>query len=168
MSTESTALDERLGELESLLSDELSAYTHLVNRLPFKLALIKKNRAAQLERLMAQEAEEMQVLAGIERQRAAIMTALSAQLPAPVATLRELLAQLSGARAERLGKLGDELRAKVADLQAGNQTCRELLRLSIDYATYTLDLIAQAAAPEGMTYDGSVAQAPSLLLDRRA
>lgn len=168
MAAQAMALDERLDELDSLLSGELSAYTHLVNRLPFKLALIKKNRTEQLERLMAQEAEEMQALAGIDRQRAEVMAALSALLPAPVTTLRELLAELSGPRQARLAQLGEDLRAKVADLQAGNQTCRELLRLSIDYATYTLDLIAQAATPEGMTYDGSVAQAPSLLLDRRA
>lgn len=161
-------LEERLGALESLLSDELSAYTHLVNRLPFKLALIKKNRAAQLERLMAQEAEEMEALSGHERRRAEVMEAIAGMLPQPAATLRELLAQITGPRQARLATLGSELRAKVADLQAGNETCRELLRLSIDYATYTLDLIAQAAAPEGMTYDGSVAQAPSLLLDRRA
>ncbi len=161
-------LEEQLAELESLLRDELSAYTHLVNRLPFKIALIKKNRATQFERLIAQESGEMEVLNGLERQRAEVSEAIARILPLPARTLNEMLPQIPVAWQERLAPLGSELRARVADLQAGNQTCRDLLRLSIDYAAYTLDLIAQAATPEGMVYDGSVAQAPSLLVDRRA
>lgn len=162
------ALDEQLAELESLLRDELSAYTHLVNRLPFKIALIKKNRAAQLERLMAQEASEMEVLNGLELKRSEVSAAIARILPQPAQTLRDMLPQMPEAWRKRLAPLGEDLRAKVEDLQAGNHTCRELLRLSIDYASYTLDLIAQAATPDGGVYDGSVAQAPSLLLDRRA
>jgi flagellar biosynthesis/type III secretory pathway chaperone len=161
-------LEELLAELESLLRDELSAYTHLVNRLPFKIALIKKNRAAQFERLIAQESGEMQVLDGLERQRAEVSEAIARMLPQPARTLNEMLPLIAPAWRERLAPLGSELRAKVDDLQAGNQTCRDMLRLSIDYAAFTLDLIAQAATPEGMVYDGSVAQAPSLLVDRRA
>ena len=168
MDVQAMGLDDQLAELESLLRDELSAYTHLVNRLPFKIALIKKNRAAQLERLMAQEASEMEVLDGLERRRAEVSAAIAQHLPQPAQTLREMLPQLSAAWRERIAPVGDELRAKVSELQAGNGTCRELLRLSIDYAAYTLDLIAQAATPDGMVYDGSVAQAPSLLLDWRA
>lgn len=161
-------LEEHLAELESLLRDELSAYTHLVNRLPFKIALIKKNRAAQLERLMAQEAGEMEVLSGLEQRRAEVSRAIAQILPQPAQALSELLPQLPDAWQKRLAPLGDELRAKVQDLQAGNQTAKELLHLSIEYANYTLELIAQAATPDGMVYDGSVSQAPSLLLDRRA
>lgn len=168
MDEQQRALEAQLTELESLLRDELTAYSHLVSRLPFKLALIKKNRATQLERLMAQEAEEMEVLSGLDRKRAEVSQAIARMMPLPADSLKELLPQLSPDWQTRLAPLGEELRAKVQDLQAGNETCRELLRLSIDYASYTLDLIAQAATPEGMVYDGSVAQAPSLLLDRRA
>ena len=110
----------------------------------------------------------MGVLEGLERQRAGLSEAIARSLPRSARTLKELLPQIPAAWQARIAPLGDELRAKVEDLQAGNQTCRELLRLSIDYAAYTLDLIAQAATPDGMVYDGSVAQAPSLLLDRRA
>ncbi|MNR86234.1 FlgN protein [compost metagenome] len=161
-------LEELLAELESLLRDELSAYTHLVNRLPFKIALIKKNRAAQLERLIAQETGEMEVLSGLDLRRTEVSRAIAQQLPQPAQSLKELLPQLSESWRNRLAPLGDELRAKVEDLQAGNQTSKELLALSIDYAAYTLEVIAQAATPEGMVYDGSVSEAPSLLLDRRA
>jgi len=161
-------LEEHLTELESLLRDELSAYTHLVNRLPFKIALIKKNRSAQLDRLMAQEAGEMEVLSGLDLRRTEVSRAIAQQLAQPTQTLKDLLLQLPESWRNRLAPLGDELRAKVEDLQAGNQTCKELLRLSIDYAAYTLEVIAQAATPDGMVYDGSVSQAPSLLLDRRA
>jgi|GEM_PF-3407463 FlgN protein. len=161
-------LEELLAELESLLRDELSAYTHLVNRLPFKIALIKKNRAAQLERLIAQETGEMEVLSGLDLRRAEVSRAIAQQLPQPAQSLKELLPQLSESWRNRLAPLGDELRAKVEELQAGNQTSKELLALSIDYANYTLEVIAQAATPEGMVYDGSVSEAPSLLLDRRA
>lgn len=168
MAEQSKGLEAQLAELEALLREELAAYVHLVNRLPFKLALIKKNRAVQLERLIVQEAGEMEVLGGLESKRAELSAAIAARLPQPASTLRELLPQLPAPWQGRLGSLGDELRVKVQELQAGNQTCRELLRLSVDYAAYTLDLIAQAATPEGMVYDGSVAQAPSLILDRRA
>ncbi len=163
-----TGLDEPLAELEAILRDELAAYTHLVNRLPFKLALIKKNRTEQLGRLLTQEASEMRALDALELRRCEVSGAIASHFQAPVQTLNELLPLLSPAWRKRLAPLGDDLRLKVADLQAGNHTCRELLRLSIDYATYTLDVIAQAATPDGLVYDGSVAQAPSLLLDWRA
>jgi flagellar biosynthesis/type III secretory pathway chaperone len=107
-------------------------------------------------------------LSGLERQRAEVSRAIAQLLPQPAQSLSELLPQLTEAWRNRLAPLGDELRAKVEDLQAGNQTCRELLSLSIEYANYTLELVAQAATPEGMVYDGSVSQAPSLLVDRRA
>lgn len=168
MDARPTELEALLTELESLLRDELSAYTHLVNRLPFKIALIKKNRAAQLERLMAQEAGEMEVLSGLERQRAEVSRAIAQQMPQPATSLKELLPQLAPSWQNRLAPLGDDLRARVEDLRAGNHSCQELLRLSIDYANYTLELVAQAATPDGMVYDGSVSDAPSLLLDRRA
>jgi hypothetical protein len=161
-------LESRLSELEVLLREELSAYTHLVNRLPFKLALIKKNRTAQLERLLVQEAAEMEALSALEVRREALAKAIAGNLPQPAETFRGMLGQVPAEFRERLEPLGNELRAKVEDLQAGNRTCQELLRLSIEYAAFTLDLIAQAAAPEGMTYDGGVNQAPSLILDRRA
>lgn len=168
MDVTAMTLEEKLTELESLLRDELSAYTHLVNRLPFKIALIKKNRAAQLERLMAQESGEMEVLAGLERRRAELSESLAAHFSQPAATLRDLLPQVTPAWRDRLAPLGEQLRVKVEELRAGNATCQELLRLSLDYVSYTLDLIAQAATPDGMVYDGSVAPAPSLLLDWRA
>lgn len=163
-----SGMESQLLELETLLRDELTVCGHMVNRLPFKLALIKKNRTAQLERLIVQEAEDMAAMGELEARRVAICEAIAREHPLAEPTLKAQLSALPRAWQERLEPLGAELRTKVEELQAGNRTCRELLNLSIAYAAYTLELIAQAATPDGMGYGDHGATAPSLLLDRRA
>ena len=164
-------METQLLTLEATLRDEAALYSTLVNRLPFKLALIRKNRVEQLGRLTRQEEEEIRQLQVLERTRAACMSELAVLLgPGVEERLNTLLPRLSAEWRLRLSPLGEKLRQLTRTLKEGHETARVLLGASLDYTDLTMSLIGRAVAQSQTTIYGAppIIQAPSLLLDRRA
>lgn len=151
--------------LEALLRQEIATYTSLVNRIPLKVALIKKNQAAQLERITTQEETDLRRLVQLEAERAELTSEIVTQWPDTPATLSGLLSRIER---PQLRDLGVQLRTLVERLHEGNRLCAMLLNASLDYLGATMEIIASAAAtPTGYGTDEPVS-APSLILDRRA
>lgn len=163
-------MESSLTRLEGTLRDEIRAYTALVNRLPFKLALIKKQRIEQLERMVSQEEEELRQLAELELGRAATVRELCHLLPGVEPRLAALLPHLPAARRATLTELGDSLVALTRRLREGHAEVAARLRTCLEVIDFTMDMVGQAVAnAQPATYGGSPgAYAPSILLDRRA
>lgn len=167
-------MEELLTALERTMRDEVAAYTVLVNRLPFKTALIRKNRVDQLEFMTRQEEGELKHLTALESERAAVVHELSSALglegePALSGILPGLCAEWQA----KLGPLGDRLKELALALRSGNDTCQILLRASLEYIDFTMQMVGDAVANAQPTvYGGGLAEpdanSPSLLLDRRA
>lgn len=167
-------MEELLTVLERTMRDEVAAYTVLVNRLPFKTALIRKNRVDQLEHMTRQEEEELRRLTELERLRAEVVSQL---LPAfgqgLEPTLAAMLPRLSPEWQAKLQPLGERLKEQAIALRSGNETCQVLLQASLEYIDFTLQMVGSAVAnTQPNVYGGGMAEpeanSPSLLLDRRA
>lgn len=164
-------METQLMALEAALHDEVAIYSALVNRLPFKLALIRKNRIEQLERLTLQEEADLKRLSELERERMRCVTGLVAFIGSGVGPrLSSLVPHLSGAWRERLNPLGEKLRCLILALREGHETARVLLTASLDYVDLTMSIVGRAVTNAQSTLYGGApsVRAPSLLLDRRA
>lgn len=164
-------METQLLALEAILRDEVAIYSTLVNRLPFKLALIRKNRIEQLDRLTQQEEADLKRLSKLERERAACVAELIPQLGSGVSPrLSAFLPMVPGAWRERLAPLGEKLRHHIEALREGHETAKVLLKASLDYVDLTMNLVGQAVAnAQPAMYGGAPSvQSPSLLLDWRA
>lgn len=167
-------MDELLMALERLLRDEVAAYTVLVNRLPFKTALIRKNRVEQLEHMTRQEEAELKRLTELERDRAQTVRQLVAALDTDAEpALAAILPRLAPEWQATLRPLGDRLKELAGALRTGNETCQILLRASLEYIDFTMQMVGNAVAnAQPNVYGGGMTEpevnSPSLLLDRRA
>ncbi|MNY00166.1 hypothetical protein D3C86_1326490 [compost metagenome] len=73
----------------------------------------------------------------------------------------------------RLAPLGDRLREQVGALREGHETCKILLKASLEYVDITMQLVSRTVAnAQPLMYGGADEEtplhSPSLLLDRRA
>lgn len=167
-------MEQQLTALETALRDEVAAYTVLVNRLPFKIALIRKNRVSQLENLTRQEEAEIKRLAELERCRIQAMRELRRLISNDVnSTLSGLLGHVPLGWRDRLAGLGESLRKLARELHDGHETCQVLLRASLEYVDFTMQLVASTLAQSqsdvyGGTFSDGERRSPSILLDRRA
>lgn len=167
-------MEELLTALERAMRDEVAAYTVLVNRLPFKTALIRKNRVDQLEFMTRQEEGELKRLAALEHDRVAVVRELVAAIgPGVEPALSGILPLLSVEWQAKLQPLGERLRDQALALRSGNDTCQILLRASLEYIDFTMQMVGNAVAnAQPSVYGGGMAESeansPSLLLDRRA
>jgi hypothetical protein len=165
-----------LDRLESLLEAEAQGYAAFLTRLPLKLALIKKGQVAPLETFVAREAEEQQKLRQLERERIAVSSEVAHDLGLPAdATLAEILPKVPADRRARLGVLRDRLITQSEKLKEGNERCDLLLRASLDFIKYSLEVIGTILNPEerlaDMIYgpgESGPAKSGSVLLNRTA
>ncbi|MBO9540055.1 flagellar export chaperone FlgN [bacterium] len=167
-------METQLAALEAALRHEVAAYQGLLNRLPFKLALIRKNRVDQLEHLTRQEEADLARLLGFERERNQSVQAILSALPAGTEpSLSGILPHLTPDWHSRLAPLGDRLREQVGALREGHETCKILLKASLEYVDITMQLVSRTVAnAQPLMYGGADEEtplhSPSLLLDRRA
>lgn len=163
-----------LDQLELVLGHQVAAMTAVKNWQPRKVELIKSNRLAELEAFNQREEEQVQRLQAAEAQRAALITmialelGLDAQIP-----LQELLPHLPASHQERLAARAEQLKGLIAQIRDGQALVSELLRVSLDYVHFSIDIfaqLAQAAPPTGYG-DLGAASPPSggsWLVDRQA
>lgn len=165
-------METQLSRLESILREEVSAYAALVSRLPFKIALIKKNRVEQLERMVGQEETEQKRLFELGAARVACVQDLITTMPAGTScTLSGILPHLGATWRRTLQELGEQLAQLVSALREGQATCTILLRTSLEFVDFTMQIVGRAmvnAQPALYGSEPAPAYAPSILLDRRA
>lgn len=163
-----------LDQLELVLGHQVAALTAVKNWLPRKIELVKSNRLAELEAFNQREDEQVQRLQAAEAQRHALITmialelGLDAQLP-----LQDLLAHLPASHQESLAARAEQLKGLIAQIRDGQALVSELLRVSLDYVHFSIDIfaqLAQAAPPTGYGDLGAASPPPggSWLVDRQA
>lgn len=165
-----------LDQLELVLGHQVAAMTALKNWMPRKIELIKRHRLDELEAFTRREEEQVGRLQQAESQRQVLVSMIALELgldgQVPLTTL---LAHIPPAVASRLADKADQLAALVVQLRAGQAEIAELLRISLDYVHFSMDVFAQlatAAPPVAYGY-GGLGEAPppqtaSWLVDRQA
>lgn len=165
-----------LDQLELVLGHQVAALTALKNWLPRKVELVKRHRLDELEAFTRREEEQVGRLQQAESQRQVLVSMIALELgldgSAPLSTL---LGHMPVQVAERIAEKANQLAALVVQLRQGQQEVAELLRLSLDYVHFSMDVFAQlatAAPPMAYGYGGLGESAPpqtaSWLVDRQA
>jgi hypothetical protein len=165
-----------LDQLELVLGHQVAAMTALKNWMPRKIELIKGHRLEELEAFTRREEEQVARLQQAESQRQVLVSMLALELGleggSPLSTL---LAYLPEAAQDRIAAKGDALAALVVQLKQGQQEIADLLRVSLDYVHFSMDVFAQlvtAAPPTAYGYGGAAEAPPqssaSWLVDRQA
>jgi hypothetical protein len=165
-----------LDQLELVLAQQVAGMTALKNWLPRKIELIKGNRLAELEAFNQREEEQVGRLQQAEAQRQVLLGLIAMELGLPnggATPLSELLPHVDGPARDRLAERGNQLASLVQQLKDGQAVVSELLRVSLQYVHYTMDVFAQlatAAPPTGYGDSGDLHARPtaSWLVDRQA
>lgn len=165
-----------LDQLELVLGHQVAALTALKNWMPRKIDLIKRHRLEELEAFTRREEEQVARLQQAESQRQVLVSMLALELGLEGgAPLSMLLAYLPEAAQDRIASQGDALASLVMQLKQGQQEIADLLRVSLDYVHFSMDVFAQlvtAAPPTAYGYGGAAEAPPSSsaswLVDRQA
>jgi hypothetical protein len=167
-------MNAHLDQLEQTLGQQVAGLTAIKNWLPRKLELIKGHRLQELEAFNAREEEQVTRLSQAESQRQVLLGLLARDLGlAAPPTLAELIGLVPAPYAERLQARREQLQTLTEQIREGQRTQAELLRVSLDFVHYSMDVFAQlatAAPAQGYGHAGDVA-APttaSWLVNRKA
>ncbi|HEY9722665.1 MAG TPA: flagellar export chaperone FlgN [Oscillatoriaceae cyanobacterium] len=167
-------MNAHLDQLELVLANQVAGLTALCNWQLRKIELIKGRRVQDLAAFVQREEEQVARLQQAESQRQALMGLLALEMGLDAAMpLSELLPHLPEAYQERLGKRREQLRALVEKLREHQPLINELLRVSLDYVHFSMDIFAKLAAvvrpsSYGSTGDVAAPQLSSWLVDRQA
>jgi hypothetical protein len=146
-----------LDQLELVLAQQIAGLTSVKNWLPRKLELIKTHKLPELEAFNRREEEQVSRLTQAESQRQVLLGLLARELGLDATpTLGELMALVGPEYAERLALRRDQLTALTDQIREGQALTNELLRVSLDFVHYSIDIFAKlaVATPAG-GYGGS-------------
>lgn len=163
-----------LDQLELVLANQVAGLTALCNWQPRKVELIKARRVEELAAFVQREEAQVARLQQAESQRQALLGLLGLEMGLDASQpLSALLPHFPEDYRERLSKKGEQLRGLVAQLREHQPLLNELLRLSLDYVHFSMDVFAQLAtavrpSAYGRSGDVAVPQVASWLVDRQA
>lgn len=175
-----TSIQAHLDQLDLMLGHQVAAMTALKNWLPRKIELIKKHQLADLEAFNSREEEQVGRLQQAESQRQVLVTMIALELGLDGKTsLSELLPHVPSTHRERLTTKADQLKALIQQIKEGHALASELLRVSLEYVHFSMDIFAQlatAAPPTGYSaghagfgdMDAPPSASASWLVDRQA
>lgn len=168
-------MEAQLQALDAVLRDELDLVRALVGRLPYKMAVIRKNLVDQLARITEVEAVDQLRLAHLEQSREDVLRDLCDALGVPhTPRLIELSGLLPLPWKHQFDATGLELKAAVEALRVGHESCQTMLRAATETVELTMSLVADRMRESRVRLYGNApreADAParsSVLLDWRA
>lgn len=167
-------MDAHLEQLDLVLGQQVAGLTALRNWLPRKIELIKSNRQDELLAFTQREEEQVSRLQAAESQRTVLMGLIALELGLDASLpLSQLIPHLPVSHQERLAKRRDQLNNVVAALREGQIQADGLLRFSLEYVHFTMDVFAQLASAVpahsyGSSGDMSAPSSASWLVDRQA
>lgn len=135
-------------ELYEQLRQEAEQQEALAERLAQKNELLVAGQVEallKLDRELMAEGRKARVLAGRRQE-------LMARMGCPDAPLSRLISRLDGEASARFSGMRDRLRLAVRTVEQRNQDNRDLLALSLNWLQETVNIIANAVAPEGACY----------------
>lgn len=161
-------------QLDLVLGQQVAGLTCVKNWLPRKIELVRKHRLAELEAFNRREEEQVARLTQAESQRQVLLALLAREFNLPSApSLNELIALAPAPFAAQLATRRDQLAALTAQIREGQELVSELLRVSLEYVHYTIDIFAKLATATPATgYGGGGDVVPtsvsSFLVNRTA
>lgn len=144
-------------QLDLVLGQQIAGLTAVKNWLPRKIDLIKRHRLSELEAFNRREEEQVSRLMQAESQRQVLLGLLARELQLDsTPTLGELIAIAPAPHAQKLAARRDQLANLVTQIRDGQKVVSELLRVSLDYVHYSLDIFARLATAAPATgYGGA-------------
>lgn len=135
-----------LDQLDQILGQQVAGLTALKLSLPKKIELVKSHRLAELEAFNKREEEQVVRLQQAESQRQVILAMIARDLGlAHVPSLAELTELAPAGPRERLAARRDQLATLADQIKSGQALVDQLLRVSIDFVHYSMDIFAQLA-----------------------
>lgn len=146
-----------LDQLDLVLGQQVAGLTAIKNWLPRKIELIKAHRLAELEAFNRREDEQVTRLGQAESQRQVLLGLLALEFELPsTPTLEELIRLVPEAYQAKLHTRRDQLVALTQQIQDGQRLANDLLRVSLEFVHYSMDVFAQlATAAPAAGYGGS-------------
>ncbi|MDB5095595.1 MAG: hypothetical protein JWM80_16 [Cyanobacteria bacterium RYN_339] len=154
-----------LDQLELVLGQQIAGLTAIKNWLPRKLELIKGHRLGELEAFNLREEEQVTRLSQAESQRQVLLGLLARDLElAAPPTLDELTKLVPAPYGERLAAKREQLKALTEHIREGQVLQEELLRVSLEFVHYSMDVFAKlaTAAPAAGYGDAGDVAAPAV------
>lgn len=108
---------------------------------PEALSAITQKESQLMDKAREAERARMDVIAGIERE---------AGLPAGSLNLESLSARAEASMGQALREKGGALSALLRELQAENETNRQILEINLSFAAFMLDLISSEQGPSSI------------------
>jgi hypothetical protein len=145
-----------LDQLDLILGQQVAGLTAIKNWLPKKVELIKSHRLAELEAFNQREEEQVVRLQQAESQRQVILGLIARELELTrTPSLAELVELAPAGARERLAARRDALSALSEQIKTGQALVDQLLRVSLDFVHYSMDVFAQLANARPKTGYGS-------------
>ncbi len=140
--------NEQLNMLHGILAEEICQYEAVSERLTRKSQVLAANKPKQLAQIDRELLALSRKATQLEQERQRTMT----QIGCPNWSLTELIAHLPPKQASRFTQSRERLRQAVQNTADLNRDNRDLLDLSLRWIQETVEIIANALAPEGASY----------------
>lgn len=135
-----------LDQLDQILGLQVAGLTAIKLALPKKVELIKSHRLAELEAFNKREEEQVVRLQQAESQRQVLIGLIARDLGLEgTPSLAELVMMAPPGARERLAARRDQLADLAAQIKHGQALADQLLRVSLDFVHYSMDVFAQLA-----------------------
>jgi hypothetical protein len=139
----------QLNILQDILNRQAEVYAQVEERMAEKRKILVEGTPHRLATLDQELTALIQKATILERERMDWLTEMGYEDQ----TLRQVIASLNPIWAKPLNDLRDRLLRQMANIQETNRESRSLLDLSIKWIEDTVEVIAQAIAPEAGAYD---------------
>jgi hypothetical protein len=169
-------LNAHLDQLDLVLGQQIAGLTALRNWVPRKIDLIRSHKLRELEAFNIREEEQVTRLQQAESQRQVLLGLIAHDLgldPASPPTLSNLIPLVPSDVSERLNARRETLTGLTRQIQEAQSVADELLRVSLDYVHYSMDIFAELATAipptsYGDAGDPSAPAVSSWLVNRQA
>lgn len=135
-----------LDQLDQILGQQVAGLTAIKLSLPKKIELVKSHRLAELETFNKREEELVVRLQQAESQRQVLLGLIARDLDLTrTPSLSELVELAPPGARERLTARRDQLATLAEQIKDGQALADQLLRVSLDFVHYSMDVFAQLA-----------------------
>lgn len=141
--------DQAVLELIDILDRQRELYRKLLEIAKAKQPVLVKGDLAALEKFTKQEEQIVVQVGKLEEQRSRVHQALANHFHVPEAeiTLSELVSRVGTEVSDRLSQVGDGLKNILSELKDVNSLNSELVKQSLDYIEFTVNLITSMGEP---------------------
>ncbi len=155
-------MDNLINELTDVLEKEAALYNELLSISRRKTPVLVEGKVAELENITKEEQSLVLQLSELENRREKLMEEVSGKMSIKPEnlTVTELVKHVGNRQGERLDKVRKHILDVIEELRSTNQLNAELVRNSLDFINFSLNLITSFEG-EGNTYNGGAKKSGS-------